>query len=411
MVKMRAFIALTGYILRHKQQVAKSLFASQCLLLGKRKNFISLICTSLMSFLIFSAMSESPASVSDVVLNQKKAVVTIYVSSQDRERKITGSGFIIDSDGTVVTTYHVISSSIKDNGSSILVRTHTKAYYAVEDIMAFDEESDLAILKLAASELPVTRLAVGYRPKQGEQIVVIGSPLGLEATVTDGIISSIRGKSRLLQITAAVSPGSSGSPVFNTKGEVIGVATFLLKGGQSLTFAVPVSLVEGLVKYPRKISKAEGSAHSNTSTTIDGRKPDTTQLETSIPSDWTFFTMGADNDAALFYSPASVHRSGNKVDLMVKWTHLQKQGPTYSNSQKIIKLAQGKYNDTLSYGIGSFTFDCVSRIGTETKEIYYNSQGNIIFTYVPAQPVSRYFTPDTIYGNLMEIVCTKKTSP
>ena len=229
--------------------------------------------------------------------------------------------------------------------------------------------------------------------------------------MTDGIISSIRGKSRLLQITAAVSPGSSGSPVFNAKGEVIGVATFLLKGGQSLNFAVPVSLVEGLVKYPRKISKSEGSAQTNTSTSIDDHKPNTTHLQTSIASDWTFFTMGADNDAALFYSPESVHRSGNKVDLMVKWTHLQKQGPTYSNSQKIIKLAQGKYNDTLSYGIGSFTFDCVSRIGTETKEIYYTSQGNIIFTYVPAQPVSRYFAPDTIYVNLMEIVCTKKTSP
>ena len=69
---------------------------------------------------------------------------------------------------------------------------------------------------------------------------------------------------------------------------------------------------------------------------------------------------------------------------MTKWTHLQKKGPTYSNSQQIIKLALGKYNDTLSNDIGSFTFDCVSHIGTETKEVYYNSQGNTIFTYVPA---------------------------
>ncbi len=375
------------------------------------------MCTSLMLFFILSTISESQASVPAVVLNQKKAVVTIYVGGQDKKKRITGSGFILDSDGIVVTNYHVISSSIKNNGSPILVRTYTKAYYVVEDILAFDEERDLAILKLAASELPATKLAVKYQPKQGEQIVVIGSPLGLETTVTDGIISSIRGKSQLLQITAAISPGSSGSPVFNTKGEVIGVATFLLKGGQSLNFALPVSLVQDLLKYPQKRRKSGSSAQTHPSTTIDDHKPNpnqpqknTAQPQTSIPSAWTFFTMGADNDAALFYNPKSVHTSGNKVDLMVKWIHLQKQGPTYSNSQKIIKQALGEYNYTLAYGIGSFTFDCVSRIGTETKEIYYNTEGTIIFTYVPAQPVSRYFAPDTIYGNLMTIVCTRLTS-
>ena len=121
--------------------------------------------------------------------------------------------------------------------------------------------------------------------------------------------------------------------------------------------------------------------------------------------------MGVDEDAALYYSPESVHISGNKVELMVKWDHIKKQGPTYSNSQKIIKLAMGAYNYTLSYGIGSFTFDCVSGIGTETKEIYYNSEGTTVATYVPAQPVSSYFAPNTIYGNLLKIVCTKQTSP
>jgi S1-C subfamily serine protease len=77
--------------------------------------------------------------------------------------------------------------------------------------------------------------------------------------VTDGIISSIRGKSQLLQITAAISPDSSGSPIFNTKGEVIGVATFLLKGDPSLNFAVPVSLVQDLLKHPKKRSTSEAA--------------------------------------------------------------------------------------------------------------------------------------------------------
>lgn len=113
--------------------------------------------------------------------------------------------------------------------------------------------------------------------------------------MTDGIISSIRGKSQLLQITAAISPGSSGSPIFNTKGEFIGVATFLLTGGQNLNFAVPVSLVQDLLKHPKKRSTSGGSDQTDPSTTIDDHKTSTTfqtttaHLQTFIPSDWPFF--------------------------------------------------------------------------------------------------------------------------
>jgi hypothetical protein len=151
------------------------------------------------------------------------------------------------------------------------------------------------------------------------------------------------------------------------------------------------------------------TAQTHLSLATDDRKPKTAQPQTAVPSDWTFFSTSVDEDAALFYSPKTVHRSGNIVELMVKWTYLKKQGPAYANSQKIIKLELGAYNYKLSYGIGSFKFDCGGRTGTETKEVYYDSEGNIIAVYVPAKPVSSYFTPDTIYGNLMEIVCTKQT--
>jgi len=104
-------------------------------------------------------MSESFALVSDVVLNKKKAVVTIYVIVQDN-KSITEGGFITDTNGIAVANYHVISSAITDKKSSILVRAYRGAYYLVGDILAFDEERDLAILKLDASELPVTMLPV-----------------------------------------------------------------------------------------------------------------------------------------------------------------------------------------------------------------------------------------------------------
>src|SRR4030042_5811718 len=79
--------------------------------------------------------------------------------------------------------------------------------------------------------------------------------MGLETTVSDGIISNVRGKRGLIQITAPVSIGSSGSPVFNLKGEAIGIATFLIEGGQNLNFAIPVKYVANLLNESKKPKK------------------------------------------------------------------------------------------------------------------------------------------------------------
>lgn len=102
--------------------------------------------------------------------------------------------------------------------------------------------------QLKGKGLPTVRLAPEHSGKLGESVVVIGSPKGLETTVSDGIVSSIREEGEVLQITAPISPGSSGSPVFNSKGEVIGVATFTVKDGQNLNFAIPVKFVHGLYR-------------------------------------------------------------------------------------------------------------------------------------------------------------------
>lgn len=129
------------------------------------------------------------------------------------------------------------------------------AYFQIEKLISFDEDNDIALFKVEGKELPTVKLAKDYKPKQGEGIVVIGSPMGLETTVSDGIISSVRGKRGLIQITAPVSQGSSGSPVFNLKGEVIGVATFVIEGGQNLNFAIPVKHVANLLKESKKPRK------------------------------------------------------------------------------------------------------------------------------------------------------------
>src|ERR1700690_883245 len=260
---MKALIMFGGYILGYATQVAKYRFTSQRLPWEKMRKVIYFIYAFSMAIFNLLAINDSQAAVSDAILNQKKAVVTIYVTDQGNGNSVTSSGFIIDRNGIVVTNYELISSQLNNNGNSILVRTYTKGYYAVESVVAFDEQSDLAILKISASDLPVTSLAVKYQPREGERIVVIGRPLGSETTVIEGNIKNILGKKKLFEISADILPGNSGSPVFNTKGEVIGVATILSISGESLNFAVPVSLIQDLLRNSEKKGAFKHSAQKN----------------------------------------------------------------------------------------------------------------------------------------------------
>ena len=410
---MKALIMFGSYILGHATQVAKYRFTSQRLPWEKMRKVIYFIYAFSMAIFNLLAINDSQAAVSDAILNQKKAVVTIYVTDQGNGNSVTSSGFIIDRNGIVVTNYELISSQLNNNGNSILVRTYTKGYYAVESVVAFDEQSDLAILKISASDLPVTSLAVKYQPREGERIVVIGRPLGSETTVIEGNIKNILGKKKLFEISADILPGNSGSPVFNTKGEVIGVATILSISGESLNFAVPVSLIQDLLRNSEKKGAFKDSAQKNQSNDALISKPiqsqaNTAELKASVPSDWLFFSMSADQDTALFYSPKSLRALGNKRELLIKWIYLDSQGPSYSNSQKILKRSPGKDNYKLSYGIGTFIFDCDSRIGTETKEIYFDSKDTVILAYVPSPLVSSHFKPETVYGYLLNIICERR---
>jgi tetratricopeptide (TPR) repeat protein len=215
--------------------------------------------TVIIFLIILLSVSFSYANIAEIILKQRKSVVTVYINDKDGNQIGSGTGFIIDSNGNIATNYHVISMWLKDNNNSLLVRMQNGAFFPLRELVNYDEENDIAIFKVDGKELPRVKLAKKYESKLGESIVVIGSPLGLETTVSNGIVSSIRGKSGIIQITAPVSPGSSGSPVFNSKGEVIGVATFLIEGGQNLNFAIPVKHIENLLtgtKKPKKKSIA-----------------------------------------------------------------------------------------------------------------------------------------------------------
>jgi len=165
---------------------------------------------------------------------------TIVILTYDKQGEVLGqgSGFFISQNGDIITNRHVLHGA-----SRAEIKTAEGEIYSITQIVAEDVEGDIIRGSVNIPVEAVHTLSVGASvPEVGERVIVIGSPLGLERTVADGIVSAVReipAFGKIIQITASISPGSSGSPVVNMKGEVIGVATFQIVEGQNLNFAIP----------------------------------------------------------------------------------------------------------------------------------------------------------------------------
>jgi len=161
----------------------------------------------------------------------------------------TGSGFIISADGYIVTNHHVV-----DTATSITVTLNDQREFTAT-VVGSDERSDLALLKIDATDLPAVKLGDSSKLKVGEWVLAIGSPFGLQYSVTAGIISYM-GRSlptegsnyvSFIQTDVAINPGNSGGPLFNLAGEVIGINSqiFSNSGGSiGLSFAIPVDVAK-----------------------------------------------------------------------------------------------------------------------------------------------------------------------
>jgi serine protease Do len=189
-------------------------------------------------FLAISSSVYAQDQLPDLVRRIKPSAVAIETFDARGEKLTRGSGFFIDKD-RVVTNRHVIDGAYRAE-----VHLNSGNSFPVKSVLGVDAEGDVALLKVDAPANQVRPLSLDRTsPQEGESVVVIGNPLGLEGSVTNGIVSAVRdipGFGRIIQITAPISPGSSGSPVVNMRGEVIGVATLQITGGQSVNFADPV---------------------------------------------------------------------------------------------------------------------------------------------------------------------------
>lgn len=185
-------------------------------------------------------------SLPDLVRRVKPSVVSILTYDAKGEPLISGSGFFIRP-GEVVTNMHVIRGARRVEIHTLDGKGRT---YPVAGALATDDEADLAVLKV---DLPAERsrplTLASALPEEGEQVFVIGNPLRLEGSVSDGIVSAVRevpDLGRIIQITAPVSHGNSGSPLLNMRGQVIGIVTVKVTNGQNINLALGVARIASI---------------------------------------------------------------------------------------------------------------------------------------------------------------------
>jgi len=175
---------------------------------------------------------------------------------RDFVQRSLGSGFIIDKDGHIITNNHVI-----EGASEIRVRLSTEKEFDAE-IIGRDSKTDLALIKIKSwNDLPVVELGDSDKVEIGEWVMAIGNPFGLSQTVTVGIVSA---KGRVIgsgpyddfiQTDASINPGNSGGPLFNIKGEVVGINTAIVASGQGIGFAIPINVAREIIPQLKKKGK------------------------------------------------------------------------------------------------------------------------------------------------------------
>ena len=303
---------------------------------------------------------------------EKALAATVYLEMQDStgETLSIGSGFFVRQN-LIVTNYHVIEGAA--SGTAKLVGKHTK--YTIEGITATEKFNDLAILKVSASGIkPLPLVANSDRVKIGAQVYVAGNPKGLEGTFSDGIISSKRGgyANQRLQMTAPISPGSSGGPVLNTRGEVIGVSFMTIEGGQNLNFAIPSNYIKTLLSLSnrvRPLSRVSSTVSAETYFRRGYMKYESGDYQGAIAAFDSALRLKP-NDAEAYYNRGlTKYILGQYNAAILDFDAVIRLKPNDAeayNNRGVTKRTLGQYNAAIS------DYDTALRLNPNDVKAYYN---------------------------------------
>jgi serine protease Do len=281
-----------------------------------------------------------------------------------------GSGFISSSDGFVVTNHHVV-----DGAKHVVVRLPNRQEFDAE-IIGTDPRSDLAVLKIAGSNLPTLRLADEGAVKVGQWVLAIGSPFGLDFSVTAGIVSAV-GRSLpttagdnyvpFIQTDVAINPGNSGGPLFNLEGEVIGVNSqiFTRSGGSiGLSFAIPSSVVRNVVAQIQATGEVERGWLGVSIQDVDRNLADSFGLDR--PRGALIAQVGKDSpaeNAGLASGDIIVSFDGHAVETSADLPHIVGLIAPGTSVEAVI-MRDGK-EQTIEVEVGVLAADAVARVETE----------------------------------------------
>jgi len=290
-------------------------------------------------------------------ITKKISPGVVLIRGTSSSGEILGTGFIISSDGKIATNLHVVES-LKNGGVQLASGEKFDSFV----ILAFDSRKDIAIIKIPGFDLPTVALGNSNNVQVGEPVLAVGSPLGLQGTVTTGVVSSLRddpigGGFKVLQTDASVNPGNSGGPLVNRQAEVIGIVTFKIRGGENLNFAIPINYLRGLVDSPPATMSLDELRIKLSSSSSDVFKSD------SFPTHWKSLTTG---------TTKVLRRDGDRIYVETVLSEAQKNAGCFflSDLQKKGDIFGGTVRSSCvcayTRGLGAYAQNFTNRFTDET---------------------------------------------
>lgn len=211
-----------------------------------------------------SPSTPSLLSPQEIYQRESPGMILIEIYDDEGRKHALGSGFVVAADGTAITNYHVIRGA-----SRATVKFSDGTVGSVEGVEAYDQSRDLGVIRVTPAPKTVLEIGDSDQMQIGDKVVAIGSPLGLQNTMSEGNVSALR--NGVIQISAPISPGSSGGAVFDEHGKVIGVSAAQMVSGQNLNFAIPINWAKPYLNGQSPRPLADVSAENSvTQNVLDG---------------------------------------------------------------------------------------------------------------------------------------------